>query len=127
MLIEREASIEPCRIRFGADEHEDLTDRKARCRAGVAVANSHALQAATAIAMKLDNLGSHLDIDIIQRLDPVDQVARHRGLQAVTPDNHGQALTCGARNTTAWPAELPAPTKAISSPVQSLASTGDAQ
>ena len=45
VLIEREASIEPCRIRFGADEHEDLTDRKARRRAGVAVANRRALQA----------------------------------------------------------------------------------
>ena len=36
-------------------------------------------------------------------------------------------LTLGARNTTAWPAELPAPTSATSSRSHSLASTGDAQ
>ena len=54
VLIEREASIEPCRIWFGADEHEDLTGREVRRRAEVPVANGHAFQGAGAIAQELD-------------------------------------------------------------------------
>src|SRR5215469_1456945 len=55
---------------------------------------------------------------------------RYRDIEASSPlplTIIVRRLTWDARYTAACPAELPAPTKAISSPSQSLASAGDAQ
>ena len=59
--------------------------------------------------------------------DAIDQVARHAGGETGAAHQHVTLRACCARNTAAWPAELPPPTSATSLPAHMLASSADAQ
>ena len=78
-------TLEPVRPRPGADEHEarvDLLDRVAAVR----VANAQGAQAAVALRGHRLAPGAHLDV--VERLDLLDQVVRHRLRQRVAADEH---------------------------------------
>jgi hypothetical protein len=79
------------------------------------------------IAFQRDDFGAGVQLDVRRGLDPLDQVAGHGGRQAVLADQHVHLGRKPDRNTAACPAELPPPTRMISSVLHSLASTGEAQ
>src|ERR1700675_4131246 len=68
---------EPARCRLRADEAKNMADRLFRLLAGHIVAPAHALQLLLAAAIEGNDfrLGQHLDI--VDRLDAVDEILRH--------------------------------------------------
>jgi hypothetical protein len=91
-VVQFDASIEPRRIRLGADEHEQLSDRELLCRARGPIANRHRFEVPRLLAVQGGELRTDQNIDVSQRPDAVDQIARHRSFEAATPDDHRQTL-----------------------------------
>ena len=87
-LVARDDTLEPVGQRPGADEHEarvGLLDRVA----AVGVADAQGAQAAVALRGHGLTPGAHLDV--VERLDLLDQVVRHRLRQRVAADEHRHA------------------------------------
>ncbi len=57
-------------------------------------------------------------------LDATNQIARHVPVQIVAPNDEQNFFACCARNTAAWPAELPPPTTITVQPSQRCPSAG---
>jgi hypothetical protein len=63
--------------RFRADEAKDMADRLLRLFAVHIVAPAHALQLLLAAAIEGNDLRSGQHLDIVDRLDAVDEILRH--------------------------------------------------
>ena len=79
----------------------------------------HALQMILALAFQYR--GVEPDVDVVDRLDLVDQIGRHRPLQGAAADEPCHLAACREKNTAAWPAELAPPTISTWSPAQACA------
>jgi len=82
------AAVEPAGRRIGADEQEQIADIEAMLFPATAAAPAHPLQRRVRAAFKPDHLGVEHQFDIVGRLDPLDQIARHAGAKAAATDDH---------------------------------------
>ena len=120
--------LQPVGRRIGADEQEDVADRRLGLLAGRAVAPAHPLEAAARRRRRARRSRSRSSV----RCSASRRCARS---DSATCSRRGPAprtimRTFAAwpdRNTAPWPAELPPPTRMTSSPAHSRASIGDAQ
>jgi len=92
LLVEREASVEPSRVWLCADEHKDVPDGELRSCARPSVTYSRAVQVTRRLAMQLRQLRINQDLDVLEHLDSVDQVARHRRLEPLASHDHRQTF-----------------------------------
>ena len=117
-------AVEPARPRRLPDEDEQRRPPgppAPRCPARSRSPSSRRVPSAPATSVSV------LDRDLLRRLDPVDEVAGHRGVEARRPGPAASPTRrTAARNTAAWPAELPPPTTKTCPPAWSTASAREA-
>ena len=113
-------------VRHGAGHHEHVPDVVRLDGAVSVVAPPDALE--MPFAFERDDLRVRPQRDRGVVLDAANEVARHRVGQPVRREPAcARAWRVCARNTAAWPAELPPPTTMTSSPTHSCASIGVAR
>src|SRR6202035_4945551 len=83
---------EPARCWFCADEAKDMADRLFRLLAGHIVAPAHALQLLLAAAIEGNDFPAGQYLDIVDRLDAVDEILRHALRQTWTAHQHPDFL-----------------------------------
>ncbi len=76
--VGRDAPVEPRRIGIGADEQEQMPHRAVRFASVCAVAEGRPGERTLRIAVERGDLAADVQLDIGQRRDPIDQIARHR-------------------------------------------------
>ncbi len=75
--VERHTAVEPVRIGIGTDEQEEVARRALPDRTSPAVPKRRPGQACRPVAVQIGNLAAHMQFDIGQRRDPIDQVPGH--------------------------------------------------
>ena len=109
LVVERHAALAASGVGHGAGHEEDVADRRASRRSPAPCAPDDALE--VVVALQRHDLGARVQRDVRVLLDAPDEVARH----ALGEARAERTSMCTwrqlpARNTAAWPAELPPPT-----------------
>ena len=126
LRIQLHAARQPIAVRVCADEQEQMPDRPADFLARTRAAPANRLEHAVA-AFQCADLGLRHHLHVGEAGDAVHEIARHAGGQVAPAHDQPHPWQPDWRVTVAWPAELPAPTRAISWSAQSLPSRGEAQ
>jgi len=96
LSIDRDTAVEPAGVRIGADEQKEVARGTFLGLPGLDVTEYGTGQTCLSIAMQANNLNTHMEFDIGQCRDPVDQILGH-GLLERSPDHEMQSSICGER------------------------------
>src|SRR5262249_62102701 len=92
LVVDGDVVAEPARAGIGADEEEEMAQR-ATVRGAVRAAPEHSGgEAALTVAGKFDDFLADMQVHVGQIADAVDEVARHRRLDALPSHDQVQAL-----------------------------------
>ena len=93
--VHRRAVLQPGGVGIGADEQEQMAQRAGVSGAVGPLTEYRGGEAVGAVALERHDLLADVQVDIRQRADAVDQVARHRRLEPGAAHDQVQALDLG--------------------------------